>query len=58
MKSSYWMTRFSSVSNGSPSCNFHECTLGWKGSRAAVRFSKMSIIVHCHFEKGSQNQHF
>ena len=23
-----------------------------------IRFSKMSFLVHCDFEKGSQNQHF
>ena len=26
-------------------------------SWAAIRFSKMLFIVHCCFEKGSQNQH-
>ena len=31
---------------------------GWKGSRVAIRFSKMSFMMHCHFEKRSQNQHF
>ena len=25
---------------------------------AAVRFLKMSFIVHCYFEMGFQNQHF
>ena len=28
------------------------------GSRAVVRFSKMSLIMHCDFETGTQNQHF
>ena len=32
--------------------------LGGRGSRAVVRFLKLSLMVHCHFEKGSQNQHF
>ena len=26
--------------------------------RAVVRFSKMLLMVHCDFEKGSRNQHF
>ena len=29
-----------------------------RGSRTTVRFLIMSFIVHCNFEKGSQNQHF
>ena len=28
------------------------------GSRAVVRFFKMSFKVQCDFEKGSRNQHF
>ena len=31
--------------------------LGGRESRAAVYFSKLSIMVHCNFEKGSQNQY-
>ena len=31
---------------------------GRRGSRAAVRFSKMSFMWHCDFEKENQNQHF
>ena len=42
--------------------HFHKRTqrmLEGGGSRAAVRFSKMPcIMVHCGFEKGSQNQQF
>ena len=41
--------------------NFHERTqrnLRVRVSRAAVRFFKMSFMVYCDFEKGSQNQHF
>ena len=42
--------------------HFHKRTqsmLEGGGSRATVRFSKMScIMVHCSFEKGSQNQQF
>ena len=41
--------------------HFHECTLGavgGRGSRATVRFFKMSFMMHCDFEKGSRNQHF
>ena len=32
--------------------------LGVRGSRAAVRFSKLSFMAHFDFEKGSQNQLF
>ena len=32
--------------------------LGGTGSRAVARFRKMSFLVHCDFEKGSQYQHF
>ena len=41
--------------------HFHERTqhtLGGWGLRAAIRLKKISFMVHCDFEKGSQNQHF
>ena len=41
--------------------HFHEHahrTLGGRGSRAAVLFSKMLLMVHCDFERDSQNQYF
>ena len=39
--------------------SFHKCTQHTPGGPSdAVRFSKMSFMVHCDFENGSQNKHY
>ena len=41
--------------------HLHERTLripGWRGSRVAIHFRKMSFMEQGDFQKGSPNQHF
>ena len=51
---------YTNILRGRPELSsFSRAPTGREGeSRATVRFSKMSFVVHCCFEKVSQYQHF